>query len=182
MFSEAAASGDGGAASAGEIVAIGAGDRFDDAELAQASKMSGEGSGRALGERRQEVGAAEASDVEGGTLQGRQQGLFGAAEEVETPDSAAFDGAGLGETVERPDAGREVVQTGEVFEVAAVATKQDVKQFTCWLIFCRAARRARQGAVAGERPASRGDERVDRSVHDRPLSRCRRLPTTVQRG
>src|SRR6516225_8899428 len=48
---------------------------------------------------RQEVGAAEASDVEGGTLQGRQQGLFGAAEEVETPHSAAFDGAGLGETV-----------------------------------------------------------------------------------
>ena len=99
MFSEAAASGDGGTTGAGEIVAIGAGDTFDDAELAQASKMSGEGSGRALGERRQEVGAAEASDVEGGTLQGRQQGLFGAAEEVETPDSAAFDGAGLGETV-----------------------------------------------------------------------------------
>src|SRR6516162_8512346 len=77
---------------------------------------------------RQEVGAAEASDVEGGTLQGRQQGLFGAAEEVETPHSAAFDGAGLGETVERPDAGREVVQTGEVFEVAAVATEQDMTE------------------------------------------------------
>ena len=37
-------------------------------------------------------------------LQSRQ-GLFGAAEEVETPDGAAFDGARLGETVEGPDAG-----------------------------------------------------------------------------
>jgi hypothetical protein len=34
----------------------------------------------------------------------------------------------LGETAERPDAGREVVQTGEVFEVAAVATEQDLTQ------------------------------------------------------
>ena len=70
VFSEAAASGDGGATGAGEIIAIGAGDPFEDAELAQASKVSGEGSGRGLGERRQEVGAAETSDVEGGTLQG----------------------------------------------------------------------------------------------------------------
>ena len=29
---------------------------------------------------------------------------------------------------ERPDAGREVVQSGEVFEVAAVATEQDVSE------------------------------------------------------
>jgi len=34
----------------------------------------------------------------------------------------------LGETVERPDTGREVVQTGEVFEVAAVAAEQDVTE------------------------------------------------------
>ena len=47
---------------------------------------------------------------------------------VETPDSAAFDGARLGETVEGPDAGNEVVQTGEVFEVAAVATEHDVTE------------------------------------------------------
>src|SRR5215467_12878038 len=72
------------------------------------------------------VGAAEAGDVEGRTLYGGKQGLFGAVEEVETPDSAAFDGARLGETVEGPDAGNEVVQTGEVFEVAAVATEHDV--------------------------------------------------------
>src|SRR5215813_8654012 len=50
------------------------------------------------------------------------------AEEVEASDGAAFDEARLGETVERSDASREVVQTGEVFEVAAVATEQDVTQ------------------------------------------------------
>ena len=38
----------------------------------------------------------------------------------------------MGETVERPDAGREVVQTGEVFEVAAVAAELDVSEgVTC---------------------------------------------------
>ena len=34
----------------------------------------------------------------------------------------------MGETVERPDTGREVVQTGEVFEVAAVGAEQDVSE------------------------------------------------------
>ena len=34
----------------------------------------------------------------------------------------------MGETVERPDASREVVQTGEVFEVAAIAAEQDLTQ------------------------------------------------------
>src|SRR5215472_5834638 len=128
MFSEAATSRNGGAASAGEIIAIGAGDAFDDAELAEAREVSSEGGGRAAGEEWQQVGAAEAGDVEGRTLYGGKQGLFGAAEEVETPDSAAFDGARLGETVERSDTSREVVQTGEVFEVAAVATEHDVTQ------------------------------------------------------
>ena len=56
-------------------------------------------------------------------LQSRQ-GLFGAAEEVETPDGAAFDGARLGETVEGPDAGNEVIQTGEVFEVGRLQPRR----------------------------------------------------------
>ena len=43
VFSEAAAGGDGGAASAGEIVAISAGDTFNDAELAETGEVSGEG-------------------------------------------------------------------------------------------------------------------------------------------
>src|SRR5262249_57212317 len=63
--------------------------------------------------------AAKAGDVEGGTLQGGKQGLFGVAEEIETSEGAAVDGTRLGETVERSDAGGEVVETGEVFAVAA---------------------------------------------------------------
>ena len=39
-----------------------------------------------------------------------------------------MNGTGLGKTVERSDASREVVQTGEVFEVAAVAAEQDVRE------------------------------------------------------
>ena len=90
-------------------------------------RASGETGGRAPSEEWQQVGAAEAGDVEGRTLKGGKQGLFGVAEEGETPDGAAFDGARLGETVEGADAGREVVETGEVFEVAAVATEHDVR-------------------------------------------------------
>ena len=63
-----------------------------------------------------------------GRCRGGEQGLFGAAEKVKALEVAAFDGPGLGETVEHPDARREVVQTGEVFEIAAVATKQDLTE------------------------------------------------------
>jgi len=49
-FSEAAASGDGGAPGAGEVISIGAGKTFDDPELTQAGEVSGEGGGGALGE------------------------------------------------------------------------------------------------------------------------------------
>jgi hypothetical protein len=83
VFSEAAASGDGGAPGAGEVIAIGASDTFDDPELTQAGEVPGEGCGGALDEEWQEVGATKAGDVEGGTLKGGTQGLFSAAEEVE---------------------------------------------------------------------------------------------------
>ena len=128
VLGEAATGSDGSATSAGEIVAIGAGDAFDDAELAQTGELSGEGGGRALGEQRPEVSAAQADDVEAGTLQGREQALFDAAEKIEALEIAPFDGTRLGEPVERADAGREIVQTGEVFEITAVATEQDFTQ------------------------------------------------------
>jgi hypothetical protein len=121
LLGKAAAGGDRGSSSAGEIVAVSAGNAFDDVQSAQAGELSGERGGRALAEQRQEISAAEAGDVEGGTLQGREQGLLDAAEEVEPFDIAAVDGTRLGEAVEGSDPGREVVQTGEVFEVAAVA-------------------------------------------------------------
>jgi len=54
--------------------------------------------------------------------------VFGAVEKVQATDVAAVDGARLGEPVERPNASREVVQTGEVFKIAAVATEPDLTQ------------------------------------------------------
>jgi len=102
VFGEAATGSDGGAASAGVIVAIGADDTLDDAKMAQTGELSGESGGRALAEEGQQIGAAEAGDIEAGTLQGGEQGLFGAAEKVEALEVAAVDWPGLGETVERP--------------------------------------------------------------------------------
>ncbi len=127
-FGEAAGGSDGGAASAGEIVAIGAADAFDDTELTQTGEAPGEGCGGALGDEGPEISAAQAGDVEARTLQGGKEALFGAAEKIEAVDPPAFDGTGLGETVERPDAGREVIQTGEVFEITAIAAEQDLTQ------------------------------------------------------
>ena len=49
--------------------------------------------------------------------------MLGAAEKVQAPEIATIDGTGLGETVERANAGREVVQAGEIFEIAAIATE-----------------------------------------------------------
>ncbi len=67
-FGEAAGGSDGGAASAGKIIAIGAADAFDDAELTQTGEMAGEGCGGALGDEGPEISAADAGDVEAGTL------------------------------------------------------------------------------------------------------------------
>src|SRR6266480_3060791 len=58
----------------------------------------------------------------------RRQALFDAAEKIEALEIAPFDGTRLGEPVERADAGREIVQTGEVFDITAVATEQDFTQ------------------------------------------------------
>jgi hypothetical protein len=69
VFGEAAAAAsNGGAAGASEIVTVGTGDAFDDTELAQARELPGEGGRRASAEQWQEVGAAQAGDVESGTL------------------------------------------------------------------------------------------------------------------
>src|SRR5580693_7840920 len=53
---------------------------------------------------------------------------FNAAEKVQPADVTAVNGTGLGQAVEGADAGREVIQTGEVLKVAAVTTAQDVTQ------------------------------------------------------
>src|SRR6516164_2043163 len=103
VFGKAAAGGDRGSSGTGELVSVSASDAFDDVQSAQAGELSGEGSGRALAEQRQEISAAEAGDVEGGPLQGREQGLLDAVEEIEPSDIAAVDGTRLGEAVEGSD-------------------------------------------------------------------------------
>ena len=107
---------------------VGAGDAFNDPEVAQAGELSGQGGGRVFGKQWQEVGAAEAGDVEARALQGGKQGLFSAAEKVQPPDVTAVNGTGLGQAVEGTDTGGEVIQTGEVRKVAPVTTAQDVTQ------------------------------------------------------
>jgi hypothetical protein len=69
---------------------------------------------RVAGEQRPQVGAAQAGDAEAGSLQGREQALFDAAEKIEALEIAPVDGTRLGEPVERADAGREIVQTGSL--------------------------------------------------------------------
>src|SRR5215472_16777024 len=96
--------------------------------MAQTSELPGEGGGRASGEQRQEVGAAESGDVEAGALQGGEQGVFGTTEKVAASELAAVDGTGLGETRKLADAGRKIVETGEVFEIAAIAAEQDLSE------------------------------------------------------
>jgi hypothetical protein len=59
-----------------------------------------QGSGRAPGKHWQEVGAAESGDVEARTLQGREQGLFDAAEKVQPLDVTAVNDTWLGPAVE----------------------------------------------------------------------------------
>ena len=62
-------------------------------QSAQAGELSREGGRRALAEQRQQISAAQAGDVEGGTLQGCEQGLLDAAEEIEPSDIASVDGS-----------------------------------------------------------------------------------------
>src|SRR5215469_9859977 len=87
---------------------------------------------RVAGEQRASSGSRSArrrpAMLKAGRCRAASRDCSARLEEVETPDGAAVDGTRLGKTVEDADAGREVVETGEVFEVAAVATEQDVTQ------------------------------------------------------
>src|SRR6267143_175470 len=62
-------SGDGGSGDAGEVVAVGPCDAFDDAELAEAGELAGDGGRGERRERGSEVGAADAGDIESGSME-----------------------------------------------------------------------------------------------------------------
>lgn len=91
LLGESAGGGDGAATEAGQVVAIGASDFLDEAELAQAFEIAGDTGGGAIRQERLQIGAAHAADVERRALQGAQQRTLGLVEEVEAFDAMAID-------------------------------------------------------------------------------------------
>ena len=57
-------------------------------------------------QRRGEIGAADASDIELGVPQGAKQGAFGGVEEIDALDGLALNFPRPGDAVQQPDAGR----------------------------------------------------------------------------
>ena len=89
-FGDATGGGDGDAAEAGQVVAISAGDPLDQAEPADAIELSGESSRARIWNEGNQVCPAHAPDVELRSLQGAEQRLFAALEEVQALDEAIF--------------------------------------------------------------------------------------------
>ncbi|HYA81138.1 MAG TPA: hypothetical protein VED87_09435, partial [Methylocystis sp.] len=98
---DGASCGDRGAAEAGQVVAIGAGDALDQAEPAHASDLPGERSRPQAGDKGSQVCSAQSADVELRTLQGAEQCLLASLEEVQPFDQAIFVAAILGSSRER---------------------------------------------------------------------------------
>ena len=128
LFGDSASGGDGATAEAGQVIAVSTGDLLDEAEVAQASEITGDAGGRQMGKKRFQVGTTHTTDVELRTLQGAQQRMLGLVEEVEALDAMAIDLFGRGQFVEAATTGREVVERGEKFEIAAVAAEENLAQ------------------------------------------------------
>lgn len=88
QLGDRAGCGDGWSAEVVEVVAVGAGDPFDDSEVRKAAQLTGQCCGEQLREQADEVCPAYAVDIELGTLQGAQQLLFSTFEEVQSLDRA----------------------------------------------------------------------------------------------
>ena len=87
-----------GTAGAGEVVAIGSGDALDHADVAAAGAVVATvGSARTWSRSGQQVGPADAGDVDPRILQGVQQGAVARVEEVDPLDGLAIDLARLGQ-------------------------------------------------------------------------------------
>src|SRR5208282_175417 len=77
---EGAGCGDRGAAEAGQVVAIGAGDALDQAEPAHATDLPGKSSRAQAGNKGSQVCSAQSADVELRALQGAEQCLLASLE------------------------------------------------------------------------------------------------------
>ena len=94
--------------------------------VAQTAELARYRGGRELVEDREKVGAANAGDIERGPLKNAQQPLFDGIEEIDAFDGLAGHDARCGQTIERPGAGREIVESGEEGEITTIAAKQDL--------------------------------------------------------
>src|SRR5271166_4449759 len=111
-FGNATGGGDGAAAKAGQVVAISAGDPLDQAKPADAIELSGESSRARIWNEGNQVCPAHAPDVELRSLQGAEQRLFAALEEVQALDEAIFVAPIFAQPVEGAHAGAVVVESG----------------------------------------------------------------------
>ena len=81
-----ASGGDGGAPEAGQVIAIGMGDFFDQSEDVEALELSRHGRWGDM-QVRQQIGATPAMNVEFAKLQNSQKRLLGSIEEVQALDA-----------------------------------------------------------------------------------------------
>src|SRR5271166_6847260 len=127
-FGNATGGGDGAAAKAGQVVAISAGDPLDQAKPADAIELSGESSRARIWNEGNQVCPAHAPDVELRSLQGAEQRLFAALEEVQALDEAIFVTPIFAQPIEGADAGAVVVESGQVLQISPAAAQQDLAQ------------------------------------------------------
>src|SRR5271165_4850896 len=125
---DGAGCGDRGAAEAGQVVAISAGDALDQAEPAHATDLPGESSRAQAGDKGSQVYSAQSADVELRTLQSAEQCLLASLEEVQPFDQAIFVAAILAEPIQGANPGAVVVEGGQVQQVSSAAAEQDVAQ------------------------------------------------------
>src|SRR6267142_622657 len=125
---DAGGSGDGGSGNAGEVVAVGWSDAFDEAELAEAGELAGDGGRGERCERGSEVGTAYAGDTESGSMERLQESVIERVEEIEAFDRLVAEAMRLGEAIEGFEAAGEIIEGGKEGKVAAVAAEEDVAQ------------------------------------------------------
>src|ERR1700693_5872804 len=128
-FGDAAGRSDGGAAEAGQIVAIGAGDPLDQAKLTHAVELSGEGGGGQGRDQGSQVSPAQSTDIELRALQGAKQRLFASLEEVQSLDEAiAIVALILAEPIKGTSTGAVVVESGQILQISSAAAEHDLAE------------------------------------------------------
>jgi len=125
--SERAGGGNRGAPESGQVVAVGMGDLFDQAEQVQSSELARQHRRRQV-QRGNEVGSSPAMDVELAALQGAQQRLVGLGEEVDPLDGWLGAHTWLAQAPKVAFSCARVVEAGQECKVAQIAAKQDLAQ------------------------------------------------------